>query len=329
VQIGPYQLKGQVILAPMAGVSDRPFRELASRFGASLAVSEMVSVNPQLKNTRKSMLRQRHTSEAGLRSVQIVGTEPEEMATGARYNVAQGAQIIDINMGCPAKKVCRQAAGSALLRDEKKVADILSSVVKAVDVPVMLKIRTGWSIEERNAVTIARIAESEGIKMLAVHGRTRACAFRGEAEYETIARVKQSVNIPIVANGDIDGPAKARSVLDFTKADGVMIGRAAQGNPWLIRDIHHFLQRGKVLTAPSVIQITDVMREHMQDIHSFYGEYAGVRIARKHLGWYCKYLPGGQKLKSLFNCSNVVSEQMNLLTQYVKDYNEKSMGLAA
>lgn len=327
--IGPYKLKGQVILAPMAGVTDTPFRKLAITFGASLAVSEMVSVNPALKNTRKSLLRKQHTAEAGVRSVQIVGTEAEQLAAGARYNVEQGAQIIDINMGCPAKKVCRQAAGSALLRDEKKVADILSSVVKAVDVPVTLKIRTGWSVEERNAVSIARIAESEGIQMLAIHGRTRACAFRGEAEYETIAQVKQRIDIPVIANGDIDSPRKAREVLEYTEADGVMVGRAAQGNPWLIRDIHHLLRYGKTPIAPSVIQITDVMREHIEDMHSFYGEFSGVRIARKHLGWYCKYLPEGEKLKSLFNRSDVAAEQMDLLMQYVNQYKDKPMGLAA
>jgi len=329
VHLGPYKLNGQVILAPMAGVTDRPFRKLAVEFGAAMAVSEMLSVNPALKNTRKSLWRQQHTPEAGIRSVQIVGTDAEQMAAGAKMNVAQGAQVIDINMGCPAKKVCRQAAGSALMRNEKKVADILHAVVEAVDVPVTLKIRTGWSIEERNAVTIAQIAESAGIQMLAVHGRTRACAFRGEAEYETIARVKQSVTIPVIANGDIDNPHKARAVLEYTQADAVMIGRAAQGNPWLIRDIHQYLMHGKPQIPPSVIQITDVMRRHMDDMHRFYGEFAGVRIARKHLGWYCKHLPDGEKLKTLFNTAKEKSEQRGWLTQYVNRYNARQTGLAA
>jgi len=329
VQIGPYKLDGQVMMAPMAGITDGPFRKLAIEHGAALSVSEMISANPALKGTRKSQWRQQYTAESGIRSVQIVGTEPEQMAAGAIYNVARGAQIIDINMGCPAKKVCRKAAGSALLRDEKKVADILRSVVDAVDVPVTLKIRTGWSAEERNAVNVARIAEFEGIQSLAVHGRTRACAFRGEAEYDTIAAVKQAVAMPVIANGDIDTPAKARAVLDYTQADGVMVGRGAQGNPWLIRDIDHFLRHGKQLNAPTVIQITDVMRRHMQDIYELYGEDTGVRIARKHLGWYCKRLPEGEKLRALFNASRGASEQMEWLAQYVDQYNVRQTGLAA
>ena len=327
--IGPHRLTGQVLLAPMAGVSDLPFRQLAMRFGAALAVSEMISTNPALAGSRKSQLRRQHYAEAGLRSVQIVGTEAGQMAQSARINADNGAQIIDINMGCPAKKVCRKAAGSALMRDERKVAHILNAVVNAVDIPVSLKIRTGWSPDERNAVSIARIAESEGVQMLAVHGRTRACAFRGEAEYDTIASVKQAVNIPLVANGDIDSPEKAKAVLDYTRADAVMIGRAAQGNPWLIRNIHHHLSDDAEPAGPSVIEVTDIMREHMDNMHNFYGETAGVRIARKHLGWYCRLLPAGGELKSAFNRANSACDQNNYLNRYVRQYQLSNMGLAA
>jgi tRNA-dihydrouridine synthase B len=313
----------------MAGITDEPFRKLAVEHGAALAVSEMVSANPLLRNSRKSLWRQQHTAEAGIRSVQIVGTEPEIMAASASYNVSQGAQIIDINMGCPAKKVCRKAAGSALMRDERKVAEILKAVVSAVDVPVTLKIRTGWSLEERNAITIARIAESEGISLLAVHGRTRACAFRGEAEYETVARVKQSVSMPVIANGDINSPQTAKSVLDFTQADGVMIGRAAQGNPWLIRDIHQFLRYGSRPMAPSVMQITDTMRRHMEDIYALYGGISGARMARKHAGWYCRLIPDGEHLRTRFNSLDQAGDQIMELDRYRDQYRERQTGLAA
>ena len=313
----------------MAGITDQPFRQLAIRFGAAMAVSEMISVNPALRDSRKSRWRQQHSKEAGVRSVQIVGTEPEVLAAGASYNVDMGAQIIDINMGCPAKKVCRKAAGSALMRDEKKVGEILRAVVNAVDVPVTLKIRTGWSPQERNALNIARIAESEGIQMLSVHGRTRECAFRGEAEYDTIARVKQVTGIPVIANGDIDSAHKARQVLDYTGADGVMIGRGAQGNPWIIRDIDQFLRHGRRMMPPSVIQITDIMSAHMEHMHKFYGELAGVRIARKHMGWYCQLLPNGQELKTRFNQVDTAARQHETLGQYVNRYAEQETGLAA
>jgi tRNA-dihydrouridine synthase B len=327
--IGPHEISGQVLLAPMAGVSDLPFRRLAIEFGAAMAVSEMISSNPRLANTRKSRLRQRHFAEAGVRAVQIVGTEAQQLADSARMNADSGAQIIDINMGCPAKKVCKKAAGSALLRDEKKVAEILRTVVNAVDLPVTLKIRTGWSPDERNAVNIARIAESEGIRMLVVHGRTRACAFRGDAEYETIASVKQAVGLPVIANGDIDSPQKARAVLDFTRADGLMIGRAAQGNPWLIRQINDYLAMGEFPAPPTVIQVTDTMASHVHNIHKFYGETTGVRISRKHLGWYCKLLPHGERLKVAFNAADSALEQFNILDAYVDQYHQDQMGIAA
>ena len=327
--IGPHHLTGQVLLAPMAGISDLPFRQLAMRFGAALAVSEMISTDPLLAKTRKSILRQQHLAEAGIRSVQIVGTEAEQMAQSARANADNGAQIIDINMGCPAKKVCKKAAGSALMRDERKVAHIMKSVVNAAGLPVTLKIRSGWSPDERNAVAIARVAESEGVQMIAVHGRTRACAFRGEAEYDTIASVKQAVSIPVVANGDIDSPAKAGAVLHYTRADAVMIGRAAQGNPWLILNIHDYLSKAVKPVQPSVIEVTDIMRDHMENMYQFYGETAGVRIARKHLGWYCRLLPAGEKLKSAFNKSNSACDQKNCLDGYVRQYQQNHMGLAA
>jgi tRNA-dihydrouridine synthase B len=329
VFIGPHEITGQVLLAPMAGVSDLPFRRLAIEFGAAMAVSEMISSNPRLANTRKSRLRQQHFAEAGIRAVQIVGTEAQQMAESARLNADNGAQIIDINMGCPAKKVCKKAAGSALLRDENKVAEILRAVVNAVELPVTLKIRTGWAPDERNAVTIARIAESEGIRMLAVHGRTRACAFRGDAEYETIASVKQAVALPVIANGDIDSPRKARAVLDFTRADGVMIGRAAQGNPWLIRQINDYLTTGAYRAPPNVIQVTDTMASHLHDIHKFYGETTGVRISRKHLGWYCKLLPHGERLKAAFNAAQSALEQYRILGGYVDQTRQDQMGIAA
>jgi tRNA-dihydrouridine synthase B len=327
--IGPHEITGQVLLAPMAGVSDLPFRRLAIEFGAAMAVSEMISSNPRLADTTKSRLRQQHFAEAGIRAVQIVGTEAQQMADSARMNADKGAQIIDINMGCPAKKVCKKAAGSALLRDENKVAGILQAVVNAVELPVTLKIRTGWAPDERNAVTIARIAESEGVRMLVVHGRTRACAFRGNAEYETIASVKQAVAIPVIANGDIDSPRKARAVLDFTRADGVMIGRAAQGNPWLIRRINDCLTTGQHPAPPTVIQITDTMASHMHNIHNFYGETTGVRISRKHLGWYSKLLPNGERLKAAFNVAESALEQFNILDEYVDQYLQDQMGEAA
>lgn len=270
----------------MAGVTDQPFRTLCRRLGAGLVVSEMVTSDTRLWKTNKSKWRLNHEGEADPISVQIAGAEPEMMAQAARDNVKLGAQIIDINMGCPAKKVCNRAAGSALLQDEPLVAEILAAVVGAVSVPVTLKIRTGWDHDHRNAVRIAKLAEATGIQLLSVHGRTRADRFLGDAEYDTIAEVKSAVAIPVLANGDIDTPEKAQHVLQHTGADGVMIGRAAQGNPWLFREINHFLSTGQRGGAATVAEVKETLLEHVKHVHQFYGEYMGVRIARKHVGWY-------------------------------------------
>ena len=281
----------------MAGITDRPFRKLARRFGAALAVSEMLSSKPELRESRKSRLRRDHAGEPGPISVQIAGGEPAMLADAARYNVGQGAEIIDINMGCPAKKVCNVNAGSALLEDETLVARILHAVTQAVAVPVTLKIRTGPRPERRNAVRVARIAEAAGIQMLAVHGRTRACAFGGEAEYDTIAEVKSRLAIPVIANGDIETPQAAREVLARTGADGLMIGRAAFGRPWLFREIAHFLATGELLPPPAPAEIEAVVREHLEGLYALYGETQGLRVARKHLGWYTRALPGGEHFR--------------------------------
>ncbi|MEE8482577.1 MAG: tRNA dihydrouridine synthase DusB, partial [Acidiferrobacterales bacterium] len=286
MHIGPYKLKNNLFVAPMAGVTDRPFRQLCRQLGAGMAVSEMVSSNSLLWGSKKTLRRADHAGEDEPRSVQIVGADPALMAQAAQYNVDQGAQIVDINMGCPAKKICKVAAGSALLKDEPLVKSILKSVVDSVNVPVTLKIRTGWDTDNRNGVAIARIAEDIGIQALAVHGRTRACAYRGDAEYDTIAAIKAAVSIPVIANGDITTPEKAKHVLDYTGADGVMIGRAAQGRPWIFREIQHFLETGEHLAEPSLIEIRTTLLEHVSNLYEFYGEYAGVRIARKHISWY-------------------------------------------
>jgi tRNA-dihydrouridine synthase B len=294
MHLGTHVLRNGLFVAPMAGVTDRPFRTLCRRFGAGLAVSEMVSARPELRATRKSRLRREHAGESGPVSVQIAGADPLMMAEAARINAAEGAQIIDINMGCPAKKVCNVAAGSALLSDEALVARILEAVVAAVDVPVTLKIRTGPDPARRNALRIARIAESAGVRLLAVHGRTRACGFRGQAEFETIAEVKAGVRIPVIANGDIGTPEEAKRVLLLTGADGVMIGRAAHGRPWVFREFSHFLETGIHLAPPSSAEMRAVALEHLQGIYALYGEELGVRIARKHIGWYARGLPGGE-----------------------------------
>lgn len=314
--IGPHQIKSPVIMAPMAGVTDQPFRLLCKRLGAGLVVAEMLTSDSRLWNSRKSQLRLIHQDEPEPRSVQIAGTEPDQMALAAQLCVERGAQIVDINMGCPAKKVCKKAAGSALLKDEVLVESILNAVVTAVDVPVTLKIRTGWSPEQRNGVTIARIAEEAGIQALAVHGRTRACAYKGEVEYDTIARIKESISIPVFANGDITSPEKAREVLAYTGADAVMIGRAAQGNPWIFREISYFLETGNPLPAPTSKELKAVITEHLQRLHDFYGDYLGVRIARKHLGWYVHRLPMGAQFKSLFNQLETATEQLASAQEY-------------
>jgi tRNA-dihydrouridine synthase B len=287
----------------MAGITDRPFRAICRSYGAALAVSEMVSSIPALQDDRKTRLRCDHLGEPEPRAIQILGADPLHMAQAARLNVERGAQIIDINMGCPAKKVCNVAAGSALLRDETRVARILEAVVKAVAVPVTLKIRTGWDPQHRNAARIARLAEESGIQALAVHGRTRACGFSGVAEYSTIAEVKSAVGIPVIANGDIDSPEKARFVLDTTGADALMVGRAALGRPWQFRTINAFLTEGLRLQDPEPTERCRVLIQHVQELHAFYGPVAGVRIARKHIGWYAKHWPGFalDRLKPLFS----------------------------
>jgi tRNA-dihydrouridine synthase B len=309
VQIGSHLLPNNLAVAPMAGVTDRPFRMLCKRMGAGYAVSEMVASNPKLWGTDKSRRRTDHVGEVAPIAVQIAGADPAMMADAARYNVDRGAQIIDVNMGCPAKKVCNAAAGSALLADESLVGSILDAVVRAVDVAVTLKIRTGPTPARRNAVAIARIAERAGIAALAVHGRTRACMFVGAVEFDTVREVKRAVRIPVFANGDIATPERAREVLDSTGADGVMIGRAAQGRPWIFREIAHYLVTGRRLAPPSVREAHEAIVLHLDDHYAFYGEEAGVRIARKHLHWYTADLPGGDAFRPQVNAAESAASQ--------------------
>lgn len=315
-KIGPYTLPNPLIVAPMAGVTDRPFRLLCRKLGAGLAVSEMVIADSKLWHTRKSRTRMNHTGEPEPRSVQIAGGDPDMLANAARLNAEYGAQIIDINMGCPAKKVCNKAAGSALMRDEQLVREILDAVVRAVDIPVTLKMRTGWDADSRNAVTIARMAEDAGIQALAVHGRTRADKYNGEAEYDTIARVKASVDIPVFANGDITSPRKAQQVLQHTGADGLLIGRAAQGSPWIFREILHFLETGEYRQAPSLSEVEQTLSKHLDALHSFYGERMGVRIARKHVGWYLQSHDPDKQFRRYFNALDNALEQRDSIQQY-------------
>lgn len=315
-RIGPYQLANPVILAPMAGVTDLPFRQLCRRLGAGLVVSEMVTSDVRLWNSRKSRQRLDHTGEGEPRSVQIAGGDAQMMAEAARMNEQLGAQIIDINMGCPAKKVCNKAAGSALMRDEKLVAEILDAVVNAVSLPVTLKIRTGWCAEQRNGLQIARIAEQAGIQALAVHGRTRNQLYTGDAEYDSIAEIKQAIGIPVFANGDIDSPQKALAVLKHTGADAVMIGRAAQGRPWIFNEINHFLKTGEILPAPALDWQRNVLQEHVQALHAFYGDHQGVRIARKHVGWYLHTLPGAEDFRRRFNRLECAEEQRQSINTF-------------
>lgn len=298
MRIGAHVLRSGLFVAPMAGITDRPFRRLARRFGAALAVSEMVSSRPELRESRKTRLRLDHSGETGPICVQIAGADPAMLADAARRNVGLGAEIIDINMGCPAKKVCNVSAGSALLQDEALVARILSAVVNAVEVPVTLKIRTGPSPERRNALRIARIAEAAGVQMLAIHGRTRACAFAGRAEYETIAEVKSRLRIPVIANGDVETPEAAKHVLDATGADGIMIGRAAQGRPWLFREIAQYLATGEKLPPAGFSEMHRVLLEHLEGLYGLYGEEQGARVARKHIGWTVRGLPGGEAFRA-------------------------------
>ena len=316
MQIGPHRIDTPVILAPMAGVTDKPFRQLCKRLGAGLAVSEMTISDARFWKTDKSRRRMDHDGEPAPISVQIAGTEPRQLAEAARYNVDHGAQIIDINMGCPAKKVCNAWAGSALMRDESLVARILEAVVGAVDVPVTLKIRTGWDCDHRNGPVIARIAEASGIAALAVHGRTRDQHYTGQAEYDTIAAIKAELRIPVFANGDVDSPHKAAAVLKATGADAVMIGRAAQGRPWIFREVAHFLATGDVLPAPALAEVRDVLLGHLHALHAFYGEAQGVRIARKHLGWYAKDRPENAAFRAVVNRAETAETQVALTTDY-------------
>ena len=316
MQIGPYKLDNQLILAPMAGVTDRPFRQLCKKLGAGMAVSEMVSSNSLLWGSEKTRRRANHDGETDPRSVQIMGADPQMMAEAARYNVDNGAQIIDINMGCPAKKVCNVAAGSALLQNEQLVGKILEAVVGAVNVPVTLKIRTGWNTDNRNGVTIGRIAESAGIQSLAIHGRTRACGYKGEAEFDTIAAIKAAINIPVVANGDITSPEKAKKVLEYTQADAVMIGRAAQGRPWIFREIDHYLKTGEKLPEPGIKEVRDILLEHLENLYAFYGEYTGVRMARKHISWYSKGQRHGAAFRQAVNKVETVEAQKQITINF-------------
>ncbi|MFT4178762.1 MAG: tRNA dihydrouridine synthase DusB [Thermomonas sp.] len=316
MQIGPHTIEPKLILAPMAGVTDKPFRLLCKRLGAGLAVSEMTTSDPRFWHTAKSLHRMDHVGEPDPISVQIAGTVPEVMAEAARFNVGHGAQLIDINMGCPAKKVCNAWAGSALMREPLLVARIVEAVVKAVDVPVTLKIRTGWDADHRNAPEIARIAEDAGIAALAVHGRTRDQQYTGVAEYDTIAAIKAMLRIPVIANGDIDSPQKAKRVLDATGCDAVMIGRAAQGRPWIFREVAHFLASGELLPAPTLIEVRDILLGHLEHLHAFYGETSGVRIARKHLGWYAKDHPENMAFRAVVNRAQTAQEQLRLTRDY-------------
>lgn len=324
MQIGHHTLKNNLVVAPMAGVTDRPFRQLCKKMGAGLAVSEMVTSNSLLYGSEKTKRRANHDGEVEPISVQIAGADPRMMAEAAKYNVDNGAQIIDINMGCPAKKICNVMAGSALLKDEPLVAQILKAVVGAVDVPVTLKIRTGWDKQNRNAVQIAKMAEDIGVQALAMHGRTRACAYMGEAEYDTIAAVKQAIQIPLIANGDITTPEKAKFVLEHTGADAVMIGRAAQGRPWIFREIEHYLNTGTHLLPPTVDEIHTVMLEHLHDLYDFYGDLTGMRMARKHISWYTKGLAGSAQFRHNMNTLQTIELQLGAINDFFAELKTKN-----
>ena len=324
MQIGPHQLKNNLVVAPMAGVTDRPFRMLCKKMGAGLAVSEMVTSNSLLYGSEKTKRRANHEGEVSPISVQIAGAEPQMMAEAARHNVDNGAQIIDINMGCPAKKICNVMAGSALLRDEPLVSQILKAVVNAVDVPVTLKIRTGWDRQNKNAVMIAKMAEDIGVQALTIHGRTRNDLYHGDAEYDTIAAVKQAINIPLIANGDITTPEKAKFVLDYTKADAVMIGRAAQGRPWIFRETEHFLNTGEHMLPPTIDEIHQVMLEHLHDLYAFYGDLTGMRVARKHISWYTKGLSGSAAFRHNMNTLQTIELQLQAINDFFAELKTKN-----
>jgi tRNA-dihydrouridine synthase B len=328
MRIGSHELANRLFVAPMAGVTDRPFRQLCKSLGAGYAVSEMAASNPRLWASEKTARRLNHDGEAEPKAVQLAGADPAMLAEAARFNVARGAQIIDINMGCPAKKVCNVACGSALLKDEALVTRILHAVVDAVDVPVTLKFRTGWDPEHRNALSIARIAEDAGIAMLTLHGRTRACGYGGSAEYDTIAAVKRAVRIPVVANGDIDTPEKARDVLAATGADAIMVGRAAQGRPWIFREIEHFLQTGTHLPPPMVDEARTLLLAHLDDHYRFYGEALGLRTARKHIIWYTKQLDGGSAFCDHMNTLNNTAEQAHAVDRFLTEHGTRNARLA-
>lgn len=322
MNIGPYSLKNNLILAPMAGITDRPFRELCRHYGAGLAVSEMVTSKPELLANRRTLLKADHHGEEHPCAVQILGADPKQMANAARFNAERGAQIIDINMGCPAKKVCNVAAGSALLKNEALVKNILENVVDAVDIPVTLKIRTGWDTANRNALRIAELAEHSGIAALTIHGRTRACGFNGNAEYETIREVKKAVSIPVIANGDIDSAPKALAVLQHTGADAIMIGRAAQGCPWIFDEVRHFIQHGVQPAPLPLLHIREIVLTHLDKLYSFYGKQTGVRIARKHIRWYCNPLGELQAaLKNQLFHADEPSRQLALVTDAFAFFN--------
>lgn len=329
LHIGNLKLANRLILAPMAGISDRPFRELCRQFGAGMAVAEMLISDTSLWHSRKSSLRLIDPSDPQPRAIQIAGAEPEQMAEAARQCALLGAQIIDINMGCPVKKVCNKAAGSALLRDENLVADILRAVVAAVEVPVTLKIRTGWDANSKNALQVARIAEQEGICALAIHGRTRAERFNGFAEYDTIAEVKQHIQIPVLANGDIDSPHKARYVMDYTGADGLLIGRAARGRPWIFREINHYLDTGELLSPVPLNEMQETLVQHLARMHGFYGPVMGVRIARKHLGWYLQDMPAAGEFRRSFNLIENGQQQLEAIGPFFKHLQELGVRHAA
>jgi tRNA-dihydrouridine synthase B len=319
MQIGPYTLDNNLIVAPMAGVTDRPFRQLCRRLGAGLAVSEMLSSNPQVWKTDKSMNRMNHLGETGIRSVQIAGADPDLMAEAAAFNEKNGAQIIDINMGCPAKKVNKKLAGSALMQHPQLVEDIIKAVVKAVKVPVTLKTRTGWDTDNRNGVEIARIAQRNGIQCLAIHGRTKACMYKGQAEYNTIKEIKENVQIPVIANGDITSPQQAKQVLEFTNADGLMIGRAAQGRPWIFREIDHYLRTGHILAPPEKEEVRSILLEHVTNLHQLYGDVLGPRIARKHVGWYLADQDKDRSFRKRFNAIEDCQQQFDDLNAFFEN----------
>ena len=325
MHIGPYALANALFVAPMAGVTDRPFRQLCKKLGAGYAVSEMVTSRPDLLQSLKTSRRADHTGEPGPIAVQIAGTDAQMMADAARYNIDRGAQIIDINMGCPAKKVCNKWAGSALMQDEALALDIVQAVVQAAlpqGVPVTLKMRTGWCQMHKNALRIARAAEQAGVQMVTVHGRTREQGYKGLAEYDTIAEVKAALSIPVVANGDIDSPEKALAVLRYTGADALMVGRAAQGRPWIFREIGHFLATGQHLAPPLVSEVRRLLIEHLHDHYQLYGEFTGVRSARKHIGWYVRDLPGGEAFRARMNTLDDAPAQVQAVDQFLADLNQ-------